>query len=360
MDTRTALLSAAVVLFLVGAIGVVAVPGALDDPRERDGPDYPSHLSVADVVVQPGDVGGATAELDVLMDLEHRGSTAENVTVRFRAIDADSGLLADETTVEVGDVETDAGDADGAVADDPAARRAAMESSSERRVEGTLEVERSGGYRLETLVYVDGERRTEQSTRVSGVAALTPSYADSRVGFTDGTVWPTVTVTVRNTDADTTTLDVSASVTNRGDTDSADLDLRLLVRQAESNVVADDAEVTVGSIRPGRTDTVTATVEVPNEYNYYVDVALWDDDVLIDETQSVANLDPQESIQANETVQNVEFAVDDFTDDAETVTDRPTPEAEDAGGTEEDTPGFGIALAVVAIAAAALFARRNP
>ncbi len=347
MDSRTVLLAVAAVLAVVGVVGVAAVPGALDDPRGDADRDFPSHLDVADVVVEPGEIGGATAELDVHLDLEHRGDVAENVTVRHRAIDADSGLLADETTVTVGDVGTEA------------TSREDLERSSEQPIVGTLDVERAGGYRLETVVYEDGTRRATHSTRVSGVSALTPAYADSNVGFADGDIWPTVAVSVRDADDGTATLETSAAVTNGGDERSEDLELRVLVRQAESNVVADDATVTVGEIRPGRTETVDATVEVPDGYNYYVDVALWDDDVLIDETQSVANLDPQETIDANETVESVEFAVEDFTEEAaEDDAPRPEPEPEE-DETADDAPGFGVAGAVLAILVAILHARRR-
>lgn len=349
MDARTVLIAVALLLVVVGVAGVAAVPGALDDPRDDGDPDFPSHLDVADVVVEPGHVGGATAELDVLLDLGHRGGIAENVTVRYRAIDAESGLLVDETTISVGDVGT------------AAKGREEMDRSSEQPVVGTLDVERAGSYRLETVVYEDGTRRDGQSTRVSGVSALTPAYADSHVGFADGDVWPTVAVSVLDADDETATLEPSAAVTNRGDDRSDDLELRVLVRQAESNVVADDATVTVGEIRPGRTETVSATVEVPDGYNYYVDVALWDDDVLIDETQSVANLDPEETIDANETVESVEFAVEDFTEEAaEDDAPQPTPEPEpDAAETADEAPGFGVVVAAIALAVATLYARRN-
>ena len=150
MDTRTTLLAVAAAVVLVSAVGVV------------------------DVVVAPGEIRGETATLELRVDLRHRGSTAENVTVRYRAIDANSGLLVDQTTVDVGDVD----------------------GGGETAVNGSLDVERAGGYRLETVVYVDGERRSEQTTRVAGVSALTPAYANSPVGFTDGNVWPTVAVSV--------------------------------------------------------------------------------------------------------------------------------------------------------------------
>ncbi|MFW5917747.1 MAG: DUF7490 domain-containing protein, partial [Halorubrum sp.] len=165
---------------------------------------------------------------------------------------------------------------------------------------------------------------------------------------------------VREADNTTASLSVSLSVTNRGDEASDPLDLRVLLRQSESNVIADEATETVESVRPGRTDTVTTTVEVPADYNYYVDAALWSDDVLIDETQGVANLNPQETIRADESVEDVEFAVEDFTRDAEEgEADGDRPAGDDAEDTDDSTPGFGPLVALVAVVAAALVARRR-
>ncbi|WP_256402261.1 DUF7490 domain-containing protein [Halorubrum salinum] len=336
MDTRTALLAAAVALLFVTAIGAVAAPDALADPRSDD--ERPGHVRIVDTVVSPGEVRGETAELRLGVDLRHRGPPVENVTVRHRAIGAESGLLVDETTVDVGEVD----------------------GGGERTINGSVDVERAGGYRIETVVFADGERRTSQTTRVSGLSALTPEYADSPVGFTDGRVWPTVAVSVSEADSETATLSVSLSVTNRGDEASDPLELRVLMRQAESNVVAADAAETVGSVRPGRTDTVTVTATVPANYNYYVDGALWSDDVLIDETQGVANLNPRETISADETVEEVEFAVEDFERDAgeDGVAERPES-GNDGGGTDDSTPGFGPVVALIALASAALVARRR-
>ena len=336
MDTRTALLAAAGALLVAGAVGAVAAPEAISDPREANEP--PGRIDVAGATVAPGEVRGETAELRLGTDLRHRGSAVENVTVRHRAIGAESGLLVDETTVDVGDVDFE----------------------GERTVNGTVTVEREGGYRIETVIFADGERREQQTTRVAGVAALTPDYADTQVGFTDGSVWPTVAVSVVEADNETATLSASVSVTNRGDEPSDDVDLRLYLRQAESNVIAAEATETVGTVRPGRTDTVTTTVEVPQGYNYYVDAALFDDDVLVDETQGVANLNPQETISPNQTVRDVAFSVEDFQRGEDGVAgDDGADRAPSDGSTDDATPGFGPLVALVALVVAALTARRR-
>lgn len=336
MKREPALLVAAALL-LVGTVGLVAAaPGALDDPREPDRVP-PGSIGVTEQGISPGAISGATAELDLHTDLEHRRGPVENVTVRYRAIDSDSGMLVDEQRVDVGDVDRD----------------------GEFTVNSTLAVPRDGGYTIETVVFSENDRVASTSTRVAGVAALTPAYADTDVGFTESNVWPTVAVSVVEADERSATLRISASVTNRGDEVSDQLDLGVVLRQADSNVVADRGEATVDEIRPGRTDTVDVTVTVPADYNYYVDAALWQDDVLIDEHGSVANLNPQETISANETVEDVEFEVGDFaTDSAPESTPSPAEEREERP-VEDDTPGFGAAVAVIALLAAALLARRT-
>lgn len=335
MNREQALLVLAGALLAVAVVGFAVLPGVMASPAVDEEPP-PGRIDVVDQVVTPGDVNGETAELGLLTDLEHRRGPVENVSVRFRAIDAESGLLEDETVVEVGTV-----DADG-----------------EFSVNGSLEVPREGDYRLETTVYAGNDRVARTTTEVRGVRALTPAYADRNVAFTDGQVWPTIAVAVESAGEDETTLRITASVTNEGNTVSEDLRLGVMLRQADSNVVADEAEATVESVRPGRTDTVSVTVTVPSEYNYYVDAALWHDGVLIDETQSVANLDPQRTISANETQEDVEFEVDDFAE--ETATEAPVEEAERRETVrEEETPGFGVVVALAALAAAALVARRR-
>jgi PGF-CTERM protein len=105
---------------------------------------------------------------------------------------------------------------------------------------------------------------------------------------------------------------------------------------------------------------VTTTVEVPAGYNYYVDAALWSDDVLIDETQGVANLNPRERIAANQTVEAVEFSVEDFAGGGGDGGDAGDDGAgRDAGSSADGTPGFGPLAALAALLAAALYARRR-
>lgn len=326
----------AAALLLVGAVAAVAVPGVLADP-EPDDPVRPGPVRVSEVAIAPGSVSGATAELRLAARIDHAGNPTENVSVRFRAFDAESGLLATERVVEVGTLSED-----GSVP-----------------VNGTLRVAREGGYVLETTVFRDGEMVDQQTRRVSGMEALKPPYAQSFVSFTESDAVPPLAVSVDDAGENRTTLRITASLTNGGDDASENLRVEFVLRQADSNLQADTVTESVGQIRAGRTAKTSATVTVPNDYNYYVDAVLYRDGVLIDTARSVANLDPRERISVNETTREVEFDVGDFDpgEDADGATDRPR----EAVATETSTgsPGFTAVVAVVALLALALVARRR-
>lgn len=314
-------------LVVGGVVTPVVFPGV--QAEVTDDPVRPGPVDVTEMAIEAGEVRGATADLLVRTRLGHDRAPTPNVTVRFRAYDAESGLIAAERTVELGTVD------------------------SSRAVNGTLTVEREGGYVLETTVFGDGETISRERREVSGMAALRPPYADSDAAFADRPGVPAVLVSVDSVENNRTTLSLSAAVTNGGDTAAEELRVAFVLRGAASNLVAGRADTIVGSVTPGRTTEATTTVEVPTNVNYFVDVILTRDGVVIDTAQSVANLDPEERISANETVRDVEFDVSEFAS-------QETPAPEDARATETvqtSTPGFTAAVAVIALLTVAGLAR---
>jgi PGF-CTERM protein len=332
MPRDRTLAAGAVGLVAVALLVAAAVPGVLADPAD-DGPTRPGPVRIAETSIAPGTVSGQTTVLHVQTRLDHRGNPTPNVTVRFRATDAESGFVAATETVDVGTLEDD----------------------GETLVQTNLTVEREGGYRIEATVFQDGDRVGAGGKTVSGLEALTPEYARTTVGFTDSEALPPVSFSVGSVEGNRTTLDLAATLTNRGDDPSEDLRVTVVLRQADSNIVAARSEAQVGTIQPGRTETVETQVSVPSEYNYYVDAVLWKDGVVVDTARSAANLDPTERISVNETEREVELRVEDFSGDDE---ERPRPEGTEARTVSTSAPGFGVGVAVAAVLSLALLARR--
>jgi PGF-CTERM protein len=333
---RTLAAGAAVVLAVTVLLAAL-VPGIVATPEEDD--VRPSKFDVTETTISPGKIGGSTATLSVTTRLEHFGGDAENVTVLFRATDTDTGLVA--TTIRR-DLDT-------------------VEGRREVPVTANLSVPREGGYRIDTIVYEDGRRVRTGRTTVRGVGTLGPDYAESTTDFErfDGAPasFPAVEYSVQSVEGNRTTLNVSAYLTNAGDGPAGDVRLVVTARQVDSSIVADRASTTVGTVRAGRTVTPSVELEVPSQYNYYLDAVLWRDGVIVSTARAPASLDPTESVPVNTTTREVGLRVGEFAEEGEGPERTPQPEATGTPVGAEG-PGFGIGAAAVALLGAGLLARR--
>ncbi|WP_137285084.1 DUF7490 domain-containing protein [Halorussus salinisoli] len=338
MNRETMLAGGIALVVAVSVLAVAAVPGAIAD-SEPD-PVRPGHLDIQEVSIAPGTVSGGTATLQVDTRLAHSRGHSENVTVLVRAVHLESGLV--ETTKQT----------------------AVPPVSGDREVSvlQNVSVERAGGYRVETIVYRDDERIAQGSKEVSGVGTLTPEYAKTSVRFhwQGGDGLPPIEYTVQSASDNRTTLDVSTFLTNEGDAASEELRVVFTARQADSNIVADRASAEVGTVRPGRTATPSVELDVPDGYNYYLDAVLWKDGVIVGTARSVANLNPTETVEANETVREVGLEVSDFEgDSADEQRDYEKTTIEEGAAADGGVPGFGAGVAALALAGALLLARRR-
>jgi len=331
---ETLLTGGVVVVVLAMLIGATAVPGALSEPQDDVRESY---LDLRETTIEPASVDGQTVTLSIDARLSHRGGPAENVTVETRAIDADTGLVATTTRRSVGEIE----------------------GEREVSVRSNITVERAGGYRIDTIVYEDGNRVKTGQQSVQNVDALTPAYARSTVTFqrfeNAGVPLDSITYRIDGVSDNRTTLNVSVYVTNAGNDQSDDLSLRLRARQADSNVIADESIVRVGQIRPGRTEIVRTQLTVPDGYNYWLDGMLLSDGVIVGTESSPANLHPTERLQENETRQEVGFQSSDF--------ERDRPEEREMDGPQQTTagegPGFTALVGLIAVLASVLLIARR-
>ncbi|WP_435347903.1 DUF7490 domain-containing protein [Haloarchaeobius sp. HRN-SO-5] len=324
------------VVTLVATIGVLAAaPDAVEPPGADEPLVRPGGGTITDMTISVDAVSGGTATFSVTPYVEHRGNPAPNVTVVLRAVDDDSGLVADTRRLDLGE----------------------LTGQEEVNATGSLQVPREGGYRIEAVLYRDGERLDTGSRTVSGVESLTPAYALTPVQFHDfdGGDLPVIEYTIDSVADDRATLSVTTYLSNVGDEPADDLRFVLKARQNGSNVVADRTTVDVGRVEPGETVTPTAQLTVPDGYNYYLDAILWKGDTVVDTQRSVANLAPGNGLTVDNESADEGFQSGDFESDPGDAGPRPTevPEGSSAG-----QPGFGVPVALIALLATALAARR--
>lgn len=349
MNRELVLAGSAVVLLAVAAVGAIAVPGVVTEPPAEEAAasvERAGTVDVAEVTVAAGDVTSAAATLAVDTHLEHRGGPVENVTVVYRATDAESGLVAASRSLEVG----------------------TLDDGAEHAVSGGVAVPREGGYVLETIVYENGSRIESAETTVNGVGTLTPAVADTGVEFhrfdefggPEGAGVPAISYTVESVDDGTATLEVSTYLTNGGGDRADDLRLEVAARQSDSNVVADTATVDVGAVDPGETVTPAVEIAVPESYDYYLDAVLWKGNTIVATDRATANLGGGNlSVAPAEGDGGLEvgdFASEEPAGSEDPNRERESHDADDDGGAD-GTPGFGAVGALFAAIASLAAAR---
>ncbi|WP_440770497.1 DUF7490 domain-containing protein [Natronorubrum sp. DTA28] len=352
---REYVLAIAALVVVIGALSTLALTGAVSDPDgsetatdvETDG-----DVSLTEITISSEHVTGGTATLAVDSHLEHRGDPVENVTVVHRVTDTNSGLVENTTEREVDTLGGDSSD------------------RAETVVTDSVAVPRESSYEIETFVYRDGARLESASHSIEGVDALTPAYADTdvefhRFGGGSFADVPAIEYAIESTTDDRATLEVASYLTNTGDDAEDDLELEVKARQSGSEVVADSATVDLSTVGPGETASPTVDLEVPTEYDYYLDAVLWRDGTIVETDRAVANLGDG-SLSVDETDGDGGLEVSEFTggsgvgaDDADVADDGHDDRDNDDRDQDNDgTPGFGAAIAVAALLATIALARR--
>ncbi|WP_440763840.1 DUF7490 domain-containing protein [Natronorubrum sp. DTA7] len=353
---REYVLAIAALVVVIGALSTLALTGAVSDPGasetatevETDG-----DVSLAEITISSEHVTGGTATLAVDSHLEHRGDPVENVTVVHRVTDTNSGLVENTTEREVDTLGENSSD------------------RAETVVTDSIAVPRESSYEIETFVYREGARIESASHSIEGVDALPPAYADTDVEFhrfgSGGSLAdvPAIEYAIESTTDDRATLEVASYLTNTGDDPEEDLELEVKARQSGSEVVADSATVDLSTVDPGETASPTVDLEVPTEYDYYLDAVLWRDGTIVETDRAVANLG-EGSLSVDEMDGESGLEVSDFTggsgvgaDDADAADDGNDDRDNDDRDQDNDgTPGFGAAIAVAALLATIALARR--
>lgn len=358
MNREAALIAAAVALAAVTTVGALAVPGAVANPTTSESVEPPGFAQVVEVTFAAEEVSGGTATLSIDTYLAHEGGDVENVTVVHRATDTATGLVEATTELEVGDLDgVETVDGDDRRSD--LRHRFGSAGHTEHVVPGEIDLPREGDYEIETIVYEDDARVETVGRTIEGVDSLTPTYADTDVGFHHfgsrygygSSSLPAIRYAVDSVDGGEVTLEVASMLTNSGDDLESGLAVELVARQADSNVVADSATVDPGTIDPGETVQPTVDLTVPEGYDYSLDATLWKDGSIVGTERVAANIGPGE-LTVEDADREGGLQVSDFETDGEFDG---VPDGDDAG---DGTPGFGVVAGLLAFLLAVALARQ--
>jgi PGF-CTERM protein len=136
-------------------------------------------------------------------------------------------------------------------------------------------------------------------------------------------------------------------------------DYRILVkaREMDARLIADKKWISSGEIEPEDTIIRSVNLTVPDNYNYIVEVSIWDDNTVVQTGEDYVQLNPEKVIDRDQLIQNKDVNTADFV--VEDDFDEVYEERIEYETAEEESPGFTGPFAVIGLIAALYIVRRR-
>jgi hypothetical protein len=260
-EKQQALVTAAVILvFLVLITLVATIGGGLHEWSE---------VRIVDIDIAAEALDIAEASLNVTTYLDNSGeATSGEIDVMVKAYDAETNLLITTNQTDVGAIEG----------------RATQSAST------GVTIPKEGGYKLQIVVFEDGEGIQRAETMIYGLTSLEPpSNAKISIRAIDFLV-EAVEVATAGT-GEYAIINTTLYVDNLG-TDVSGLRALIKARDNETRLLADKKWKDLGNLKASTTSLRYEELRVLNGRDYSVEVQVWQSERVIKESSGMVLLSP--------------------------------------------------------------------
>ncbi|MFW5986913.1 MAG: DUF7490 domain-containing protein [Methanohalophilus sp.] len=309
-------------------ISLVSTSGCLRSFEED------SQLQIINIDVMAKDVRSAFVDLNVTMYVENSGETASNnnTTLTMKAYNTRTGLLETEKESPIGNIPAE----------------------STREVTIPVNLPKKDGYRVVALVFEDGSRKTGRQITLNNIEDLQGSLETPGVEINE------MDFMVREVADNKVLIQNDIYLTNEGIGENKNYRMLVKAREMDARLIADKAWIDTGMFAPDETVIRSVNLSVPDNYNYAVEVILWENNTIVRQGVDYVQLNPEEEIDKNKRLQTKDIDSGDFVvegfDEAvveeESASEYPTEEPMGA-------PGPGILSALIILGMVYFVARRN-
>ncbi|RZN14319.1 MAG: hypothetical protein EF812_05715 [Methanosarcinales archaeon] len=342
MDRDLSTILIVVVLFLI-FVGLLAASGGVEKETSR--------FWIKNIDIKAEAVDEDSVNITAIITLEHRGDATSGIKLLVKVYDGKTGLLLREQDMPVGGVESQS-----------ALNNKSVIPGGEQSIETRLSFMLStrDSLRLVVELFEGDEFITDREAIISGLSTL-KIEDEPEIRIRD------VDFAVNQTNGDRMIVDVTAYIDNLKSADTISLRMLIKVKDSETGLLVDLAEVNIGSLAGGGTSVRSASLSLLGERDHAVDLTIWNGDKIIAEGYGEVGLSPfgnrTEFIPVTGTVieKDPEISVDKF------ISPHPAPTpSEEAmhysgvggmGSPELPAPGFGVIGTVFALSITLLLRR---
>ncbi len=273
-------------------------------------------------------IGIAFVDLNITTYIEkYDGNTAKNTSLLLKAYSKESGLL--EAQKEIGLGEFKKGDA--------------------KIVSQSLSLPKTGGYKLRCTLFQDNKSKGSGEIEIYNLDSLPADVQDIGLEISG------MDFRVREVENKKVNIENDIYLTNEGKATNPDFRMLVKAREMDAGLLADKVWSQTGEIKPETTIIRSINLTVPDQYNYLVEVLIWNNDTIVKRGEGFIQLNPQVKIEAKNTTETRQIQTSEFgiTEESQPIADADYARV---GGTS--APGLSLILSVLLLCLAAIFRRR--
>jgi len=286
-----------------------------------------SSYNIRDMDISADHIGTAFVDLNVTTYIEkYNGDTAKNTSLLLKAYSRESGLLEAQKEVKL----------------------EMLKKGDTKSVSQTLSLPKTGGYDLRSVLFEENTQKSNGEIKIYNLDALPADVQDT------GLEIPEMDFRVREVEDGKVFVESDIYLTNEGKEISRDLRMLVKVREMDAGLLTDKVWTQTGEIRPETTIIRSVNLTMPDQYNYIVEVLIWNNDTIVKRGESYIQLSPKVKTQDKNATETRKIQTSEF-ENSESAEEIPKAEFETG---EEATPGFSLPLSVILLCLALIFRRR--
>lgn len=289
-----------------------------------------AHLGIRDIEISADSVKSTYVWLNVTTYVENWGAYSDdNATVMLKAFSEQTGLLELKQEEDIGPIKED----------------------ETKMVSQKIRLPKSGSYRISAIVVNEGEMGYDLRMTLSGLESLPTDQQETGVRI------ESIDFIARETSSNGVVIQNDIYLKNEGVETTEDYRILVKAREMDARLIADKKWISSGEIKPENTVIRSVNLTVPDNYNYIVEVSIWDDNTVVRTGEDYVQLNPEKVIDRDQMVQNKNVNTADFV--IEDDFNREYEEEAAYETAEEESPGFTGPFAVIGLIAALYIVRRR-
>lgn len=285
-----------------------------------------NYYNIRDMDISADHAGTSFVDLNVTTYIEkYQGDTEKNTSLLLKVYSTESGLLEVQEKVNLGK----------------------LKKGETKAVSQSLSLPRTGGYDIRSVLFEEEVQKSNGGIKIYNLDSLPADMQDIGLEISE------MDFKVRKVEDGKVLVESDIYITNEGRETSSDFRALVKVREMDAGLLADKVWIQTGKIRPESTVIRSVNLTMPDQYNYVVEVLIWNNDTIVRRGEGYIQLNPEIEVRNETATKTREIKTSEFENVVE-----PEMVPEEESIEEQGTPGFSLFLSAVLLCSAAVLRRR--